>query len=229
MFRLTSLLAMLVVLTGFAAAVKSVPATEVAIQLTGEVTLVSDIYGILSDNGITVNVGDTISATYRYETTTPDTNPLGTVGDYSHSTSPFGFSTATAGGLAMGTDPSSVDFLVEIVNDHGSPTPRDNYLLRSYTNIHNLPVTLEMTHISWQLDDSTLTALDSTDLPLLPPNLDDFDQESGFDMSGEGGMLEFFLVRGVITSATLIPEPTTFLMSYLYPRNSFRVYTFARI
>jgi hypothetical protein len=137
--------------------------------------------------------------------------------------SPFGFSTATAGGLTMQSDPSNVDFLVEIVNDHGTPG-RDNYLLRSYNNLHNLPVALGNTHISWQLDDDTSTALDSTDLPLLPPNLADFSQDFGFTMTGsldEFGF-DYFLVRGEITSAQLnpspepaIPEPSTFVIWFM--------------
>jgi len=156
-------------------------AEPISINITAEVALVDDPGDTL---GGVISVGDIITGTYIYESTTPDSNPLPTVGDYWHSTPPYGI-TINAGELVFKTDPDNVDFLVEIVNDHGSP-PRDNYLLRSYNNIFNpaLPNGAVVDHISWQLDDPTATALSSEVLPTVPPVLDDWQSIFGLTITG---------------------------------------------
>jgi hypothetical protein len=185
----------------------------ITIALTAEVELVDDPGGFL---GGAIGVGDTIQGVYRYESTTPDTNPLPTVGDYRHTTPPFGI-TLQVGGLVFRTDPSNIDFLVEIANDHLGD-PRDNYLLRSYNNLFDvsvptpspeLPVT---NHISWQLDDPTATAISSTELPTTPPVLADWQSIFGLDILSENSLGEYFLIRGRVTSAALVPEPSTWLL-----------------
>lgn len=117
------------------------------------------------------------------------------MGDYQHSTHPFGI-TLNVGGFVFRTDPNNVNFLVEIVNDHGNPAS-DNYLLRSYNNIFDVGSS-SVTHISWQLDDPTLTALSSQALPTVPPVLADWQSVVGLTIvSGE------FFIRSHVTSANL--------------------------
>jgi uncharacterized repeat protein (TIGR01451 family) len=197
-----------------------VHAASVIIKITAEVATVDDSSGLL---GGSINVGDTLTGCYSYETTTPDTNSSPTVGDYRHSSPQFGI-TINGGGFVFETDPANVDFLVEIVNDHGTPA-RDNYLLRSY---NNLPLSngAFVEHISWQLDDPTLSALSSATLPLVPPNLSDWQSNFGLTIRGCGAAnhREFdcdidgqFFVRAHVTSAkgvinsvngnVTIPEP----------------------
>lgn len=149
-------------------------AEPISIAITAEVASVDDLDGLLAG---AVNVGDVITGTYVYESTTLDTNDLPTVGDYQHTTTPFGI-TLNAGGFLFRTDPSNVDFIVEIVNDHGTPAS-DNYLIRSYNNLFDLSAPTSISgptenHIAWQLDDPTLAALSSEALPLVPPVLADW-------------------------------------------------------
>lgn len=170
----------------------------ICIAITAEVTSVDDFGGILAGM---INVGDVITGTYVYESTTPDTNPAPTIGDYQHTTAPFGI-TLNAGGIVFRTDPTNVDFLVEIVNDHGIP-PSDNYLLASFSNIFDISVPSAMENlIAWQLDDATLTALSSDALPTVPPALADWQSPFGLTIESRNPFEgEEFLIRSHVTSA----------------------------
>ena len=147
-----------------------------------------------------IQVGDTIFGNYQYDSQTPDSNGLTTVGDYQHDAAPYGIS-LNAGGFHFRTNPDNVDFLVEIVNDHGSSTT-DNYLLRSYNN-SRLSNGARVNHISWQLDDSTAQAIASDALPLDPPALADWQSVFGLTLEGET-----FFVRAHVTEAVLEPGPS---------------------
>jgi hypothetical protein len=176
-------------------------AEPISIAITAEVATVDDPGGVLVG---AINVGDIITGTYVYESTTADTNPLSTVGDYQHTTTPFGI-TLNAGGFVFQTDPNNVNFIVEIVNDHGTP-PSDNYLLRSYNNIFGISVPGEIeNHIAWQLDDPTSTALSSAALPTVPPVLADWQSLFGLTIESRsfssGGQ---FFIRAHVTSAVLV-------------------------
>jgi hypothetical protein len=155
------------------------PNSVITINITAQVETVEDPDNIL---GGAINVGDTITGTYTYDPTTADSNAAPTVGDYQHTSSPCGI-TVNAGGFVFRTDPSNVRFIVEICNDHGTPTARDNYLLRSY---NNLPLSngALVEHIAWQLDDPTATALSSEALPTTPPILTHWESIFGLTLTG---------------------------------------------
>ena len=175
-------------------------AETISIAITAEVAEVSDPGGYL---GGAINVGDVITGTYVYESTTPDTNSLPTVGDYWHTTAPFGI-TLNAGGLVFRTNPSNVNFLVEIVNDHGVPA-MDAYLLRSYTNIFDRSVPGEReNHIAWQLDGPTLNAISSEALPTVAPVLADWQSIFGLTIESRASNTSEFFIRAHVTSAERI-------------------------
>lgn len=172
-------------------------AEPICIDFKGEVRAVYDNSNLL---GGEVTVGDAVTGTYTYESSTPDTNYLQTVGDYQHFTSPFGI-TVNIGDLVFRTDPNDVEFLVEIVNDHGQ-TPRDNYLLRSYNNLFDVSAPGDEyenpdNHISWQLDDPTATAITSIDLPSSPPILTKWDSLFGLSIDSRDDF-SHFLIRSDI-------------------------------
>ena len=183
-------------------------AENITIEITAEVETVDDRLDLLAGH---VQAGDIITGSYTYESTTPDTNPLPTVGDYWHDMAPYGIH-LTVGPWVFETDSSNVDFLIEIVNDHNG---RDNYLLRSYKNVA-IPELMSgaiVEHISWQLDDPTTTALDSIALPTSPPVLGDWESIFGLSIRGcmvdEFGFCSFFdefFIRAHVTSATLKVE-----------------------
>ena len=194
--KLVILLTSSMLATGFTMEAHAEP---ICIAITAEVAYVDDQGGVLAE---AIKVGDVITGTYVYESTTPDTNSLPTVGDYWHTTAPFGI-TLNAGGFVFRTDPNNVNFLVEIVNDHGTPAS-DNYLLRSYNNIFDVGSSSD-NHISWQLDDPTSTALSSEALPTVPPVLADWQSVFGLDIQS-GMSFDRFLIRSHVTSAKLCSD-----------------------
>ena len=155
-------------------------ATPVAFQVSATVGRVDDPSGALSGS---VQVGDTITMTYTYDTDTANTGSVPTVGDYWHDGPPYGMR-VDAGPVSFATDPMATSFLVEFVNDHGNPGS-DNYLLRSYANVVSRgAIASPVDHMSWQLDDSTMRALSSTALTTRPPALPDWTSPFGLSISG---------------------------------------------
>jgi N-acetylneuraminic acid mutarotase len=180
-------------------------AAPITIQFSAEVAVVDDFSDLL---GGAISVGNTITGEYTYESTTMDSNPLSAVGDYWHTTAPYGIS-VNAGGFVFSTDPANVGFLVEIVNDDLSPGfATDQYLLRSY---NNLPLSngIPVGHIAWQLDDPTATALTSDALPTSLPVLTDW--QSLFGLTLEGGTSQFpgasYFIRAHVTNVAVRPAP----------------------
>jgi len=147
-----------------------------------------------------INPGDIITGYYCYESTTPDSNPFDSVGDYWHYSSPYGIF-LSVGGFNFQTDPDNVQFLVEIVNDNAG---LDAYVVHSYNNLSISGGTI-VEHISWQLDDSTQMVLTDTILPTIAPNLDDW-QSNHLCIAGE----RTFGIWAHVTSA--VPEPATILL-----------------
>jgi len=173
-------------------------AETITVYIIAKVATVDDSNNLL---GGSISVDDIITGEYTYESTTSDSNPLGTVGDYQHTTSPYGI-TINADGFVFETDPSNVDFLVEIANNHGSPSARDNYLLRSYNNL-DLSNGVLVDHISWQLDDDTATALSTEALPTTAPTLEDWQSIFGLTITGSDPVdpLSTYLIRAHVTAA----------------------------
>lgn len=196
-WRLVILLTAAMLATGFQTKAHAQTNQTICIDITAKVESVFDQSGVLA--GV-ISEGDVITGRYVYDSTTADTNSLPTVGDYFHTTTPFGI-TLDAGGFIFRTDPNNVNFLIEIVNDHGNP-PSDNYLLRSYNNIFDLGSSTN-NHISWQLDDPTLTALSSEALPTVPPVLADW--QSVFGLTIES-FSDGFFIRSHVTAANLCSD-----------------------
>jgi len=193
-------------------------AEDITIALSADVATVSgctDLFGVAA--------GDTISATYTYDLTIASSGSASTVGDYWHYSGPYGI-IADVGGTTFQTSTSAPEFLVELVNDHpaGSAYARDNYLLRSYVNEPIGDASVD--HISWQLDDDTMTALDSIDLQTTAPVVADWQSVFGFNIdvtcvpecpfAGEldwlcdliypAGMTESGYLRAHVTSAEVV-------------------------
>jgi len=179
----------------------SLRATIITIELTAEIAEVDDISGLLEGN---VNVGDTITGSYTYDSAKPDSEPLETGGAYDYLSAPYGI-TLSAGGFVFQTDPDNVDFRIDILNNH---LGQDGYVLRSY---NNLPLSngVGIEYISWQLDDYSCTALSTDALPKTPPVLEDW--ESIFGITIKYGPRGSSMIRAHVTSA--VPEPgTVFLL-----------------
>jgi hypothetical protein len=163
-----TLAALIVSVSGSIAPRQAVAAnnSSITIALTATVDWLTDPYNLL---GGAVHVGDTITGSYTYNGATSDTNTASYVGDYRHTTAPYGVS-LTVDGLVFETDPQKVNFLIEIVNNSAN---WDYYLIDSSNN-RPLSNGVGVRSIRWQLSDPSQTALKSTDLPRSAPRLSDW-------------------------------------------------------
>lgn len=178
---------------------KPVDPSLITMQLTATISQVSDSDGLL---GGAIVVGDTITGTYTYDIDTVDSNTLETVGDYLHDSAPNGIFLESKG-YEFATDPTDVDFVLELVNDHGGPG--DNYLLRSQ---NNAPASLNVSvdNISWQLDDASGAALDSVGLTTEPPVLADWTSIFGLTIQGShtNVLKKDFSIRGHVLEVSRV-------------------------
>ncbi|OYD92880.1 hypothetical protein CDG76_19380 [Nostoc sp. 'Peltigera membranacea cyanobiont' 210A] len=157
----------------------------------------TNVYGNTNLLDGSIAVGTALTGSYTFNPSTLDSDNASDVGDYWHYATGYGI-VAQAGNYTFQTAPSQVNFVLEVVN-----RDMDNYLLRSYTNS---PIgTIPITHISWQLDDSTGTALNSDSLPQMPPDLSKWSSPFGFDIEG-GEYFDQFLLRAVIESIDSVTE-----------------------
>ena len=132
----------------------------ITIGLNGRVDVVDDPQNYF---GGQIHRNDTVTGTYRYESTTQDSNPSDpAIGDYWHYTAPYGIS-VHIGDFVFETNENNVRFLVEIVNDQSG----DSYLVHSESNICSTAVLVNM--IYWELADYGGTALLSDALPTTMP------------------------------------------------------------
>jgi hypothetical protein len=134
---------------------------------------------------------------YVFDTSIPDDNSDATVGDYWHRNGPVGI-VVKVGGLVFRTHPDHVELLIEVVDRQD----QDNYLVRSYNNVCSSG--LAVSHISWQLDDPTGTALSNDTLPTTPPTLTAFQSFFGLDIRSDG-FIGGFQIRGAVTSIEETP------------------------
>jgi len=150
-----------------------------------------------------IQVGDLLRGTVTYDPAARDVDPLPTVGRYEYHQAPFGMS-IEGGPFIFQTDPTHVDFSIVISNDHGVPQ-RDSYLV---TSRNNLPLAngAAVSSISWELVDDSLKALDSTALPLGPPDLAKWRSEFGLTLEGQSTVE--FIIRAQVSEATLCTSGT---------------------
>ncbi|WP_330186274.1 hypothetical protein KZZ52_02015 [Dactylosporangium sp. AC04546] len=179
-------------LTSTSAAVAA-PAKLVSITIKA---VVDDV--IAADGALCADVepGDTITGTYVYNAKARDYNDGDHIGDYSHTTRPYGIN-LRVNGAPVRTNPADVDFLVELVNDDPG-VGYDAYSIASYSNLPfrcGTPVNF----IGWSLADLTGTALSTTALDRKGPRIAAF--KSSFELVVEGWTNGFYLIRAHVTSA----------------------------
>jgi Collagen triple helix repeat (20 copies) len=135
--------------------------------------------------------GTPFSGTYTFNLGAADENSLPSVGDYWHRAAPYGV-TVRIGNRVFRSDPSAVEFLIEVADNHSAS---DNYLFISYRNAPTDGVDVGL--IAWQLDDPTQSALSSPALLGTPPVLSQW--QDFFGLNIEGPNFEY-LLRGHVTS-----------------------------
>ncbi|MFA6426802.1 MAG: hypothetical protein WCW64_11585 [Phycisphaerae bacterium] len=180
-------------------------AAPITIKITGNVTGVGVTLASVPDS---IHAGVPFTGTYTYDSAAPDSDANPQRGVYQYN-SPYGIS-ISLGGYEFKTAPNHVgQFEMRIINDQVDNGVHDYYTVFSDENVSIPSVGFEVNYISWNLGDSTHTALSSGDLPVTAPVLTDWDYNvlaiSGYDSFGHG-----IFIKGTVTQA--IPEPLTSLL-----------------
>jgi hypothetical protein len=200
-----SLVALIVSVLGSITPQQAVAASDspITIALTAKVDVVDDWANVL---GGAIHPGDTITGTYTYNAAASNISPTPNVGNYPHTTAPYGIS-LKVGGKVFETDPQNVSFNVYLWNNFSN---QDLYAIFS-TNNRPLSDHLNITYISWSLDDPSQTALKSTALPRTAPKLSNWQQSTrglvvdGFDPTvSDPNEVYTFRVRAHVTQAQKI-------------------------
>lgn len=173
----------------------SAPAVD-EVELGGFVQEVFDPQGLLAGQ---VLVGDSLAASYAYDTLVKNMGPLPTVGSYRSVQAPSGIR-GSVGSLEFASNAKDVALLLQVLNDH-AVWPPDRYELRSYNNLP-LPGGLVLDSIAWRLQDPSGQALTSTALPAGAPVLADWQSPEGFTLLGHlPSQPGEFVIRAQVTSA----------------------------
>lgn len=167
-----------------------VAAQDVTVTFKGTVT--STLNSPFAD----IAEGTPFTGSYTFNASTPDSNAMTEVGDFVHTTTPYGVR-VTIGTHVFRTDPASVNFVIELVNDYDS---MDSYLFHSYTNLDTDGVQIDT--INLQLDDPTSTVLTSTALSPAAPDIARWVQNFGLDIMGSSHWI-WFMLRGKISDVRL--------------------------
>jgi hypothetical protein len=201
-----SLVAIIVSVLGSITPQPAVAASDspITIALTATVDQVYDWANVL---GGTIHPGDTMTGTYTYNAAASNGSQVPGSGAYWHTTAPYGMS-LKAGGKVFETDPQNVQFVVSLTNNLYN---RDAYNIWSSNN-RPLSDHVNITLISWYLEDPTQTALKSIALPRTAPKLSDWQQPPeggvlvyGFDPTvSDPNELYTFYIRAHVTQAQKI-------------------------
>lgn len=192
---------------------------EISFYFTAHVVKLIDPDDLL---GGAISVNDTVTGVLTYDLDTPADIVTPYSAFYQHDIPPYGI-VATVNGLIFQTNFTDVDFHVNVVNDHtGHPPPYpDGIVFHSYNNIFPImlddlyepppPPTLTDHHISWQIDNSSGTAISTLDLPT-SFDLALWEQPFGltFDATSYWSSPEYpaglhYLIRSVVDAISEVP------------------------
>lgn len=148
------------------------------------IKIIAKVYSIYDpDNllGGVIELNDTISGKYVYDSGIPDSNPDTTIGHYEFTSSSCRFE-VTAGGLIFKTNPSNMDLSIWIYNNHLGNS--DEYTVLSLNNLQ-LDNGMLVTVIQWDLVDYSGTVFDNDVLPTTAPDLADWTSQNNLILVGK--------------------------------------------
>jgi hypothetical protein len=169
----------------------------ITIKIFAKVYEVDDPYNLLGD---TIKVNDIITGKYIYDSGTPDENPNPAIGTYRHSSSSFGIE-LKAGGFDFKTNPSDVDFIIEILDNYYI---QDAYVVYSPNNLQ-LSNGLLVNEIAWYLvNNNNLTVVTSDALPTKAPVLADWTEINDLRLIGThpSQSYKIYAVKAHVTKVT---------------------------
>jgi hypothetical protein len=183
----------------FAMMVSCGRAELITIAIEADISAVSDPCGHLEGK---ISSGGFLTGYYIYDLSTLDTDPSPSTGVYWQS-NPICGMFLSAGGFRFDTNAVDVHYLVGVENNLSS---KDKYLVESFNNL-DLSNGVKLGDMFWQLEDSTMLALDSDALPTDAPDLNAWDENYLYITGGPRGME--FSFSAEVTSVTVVPEPAT--------------------
>jgi hypothetical protein len=187
--------------------VPQIQASLIEIAIEAKIIEVSDDYSLLEGK---INVDDIITGSYKYDSEAADNEPdYHYKGLYKFNQSPYGIS-LEAGGFQFKTDPTIVDFTIGIINDY--PSLLNDIIGLDSDNNLTLDNGVPLRGIFWQLDDYSGQAISSISLPVTAPIIDDWQDGNILNIAGGVEREETFGISATVTSATLIPEPSSILL-----------------
>ena len=126
-----------------------------------------------------VQVGDTITGTYTYNANAMNISQDPRVGNYRHTTAPYGMR-VNINGTVVETDPENVSFVVALYNN---VTGYDTYLVYSQNN-RPISAQYNIITLAFSLYDPTQTAIKNINLPKTAPRLSDYQADPGLQIQG---------------------------------------------
>ena len=184
-------------------------ASPVTIRISGVVAEVSGLEPYPYTE--TIYAGATFAGTYTYDSATIGSYQQPGRGRYVHD-SPYGFNLSLGGFEFKTVENHNSRFTISVYNNFSSLSTYDGYYAISYENIP-LSTGLSVHSINWNLYDYTLTALSSIALPSDAPDINAWsDNFFTINCGGAGDDNPLFIIRGTVTQAVLVPEPTTLLL-----------------
>jgi hypothetical protein len=169
----------------------------ITIKIVAKVYEVDDPYNLL---GGAIKVNDIINGKYIYDSGTPDEDPNPAIGTYRHTSSSFGV-VVKAGGFDFKTNPSDVDFLIQILDNYYI---QDAYIVNSPNNLQ-LSNGMLVNEISWYLvNNNNLTVVTSDVLPTTAPVLADWTEINDLRLIGSHPSQPFKIygIKAHVTKAT---------------------------
>jgi len=179
------------------ATVSPANAEIVTIALEATVTQVDDVANLLDG---AISVDDIITGTYTYNTDMS-----------SYYNEPYGVA-LSCNDFEFKTEPENVDFEMAITNDLSG---WDYYSFRSYNNLsllNGVDTAIGIERISWQLEDATGTAVDSSALPTTAPILADWTSLSGLSIRGDKTNDGLLYIESMVYSVEVVPEPSAIIL-----------------
>jgi hypothetical protein len=169
----------------------------IGIKLAAKVFSVDDSNNLLEG---AIEINDSITGKYIYDSGIPDSNPNPSHGIYQFKSSSCGFA-LKAGGLDFKTNPSDVQFNIDIYNNY--ITDWDEISVLSANNLQ-LSNGMLVTLIQWDLVDNNGTAIDSDVLPTTAPVLEDWPTSNNLILLGTdpSNPTKTYAIYAHVTSAT---------------------------
>lgn len=176
-----------------------VQAALITIDIEGNVTSISGT-GVPES----IQVGNTFTGTYTYNSLTTDSDVSPYLGVYEHD-APYSLCLSLGDYELKTATNHAGGFRIRIANDDPMANLWDFYRVESDEIVSVPSVGFDVDYIRWSLGDITHTALDSDMLPISSPVLADWNYNALKIISNS------FTINGEVTVA-VIPEPLSFTL-----------------